>query len=596
MRVLVLSCGVLLIPAMHANAEDVILSQDFETESPGAVPTGWGAFNDRTVANVTVTSGGAGDSTRCVVGRRSDFNDLVALSKQFDVVQQRIEVEFLFAFSAAKGRTLHVWSHEPEGTDASQLNLCIQGGVLQQFDGRTRTWEVVSSKVTSSESTESPVWHRVRAVVDANRNGIDFWLSQPGRTDLPKKPTAVAAAYRTRLPLAGFNLVSGRRIAADAWYMIDDIVVRGGTDLPTPSDPTAVPQPFELWTGSTIARDAKAIPFVAGVQHSTIHRATADGYKFLHGAAIVHHNGTFFANWANSPTNENGPEETLQGRRSVDNCRTWSDLKVIGSGFKTKDRHSHGVLFEHNDELWTICSRFGIGTAGRRFPGLAAEAFVLNEEDNLWKSRGIVMHNCWPYDEPVRMKNGSLITGGQDKDGFPVVAISRRDNVAKWDTVSIPFPSRLAPSFAETTVEIHEQNALAVIRGGRGVAWVSTSSDFGRTWTQAVESNLPMPRSKAYLGRLSSGELYLLSNFGNRDTLVISVGAPGTATLNRMYRIRHGKSEPPRFPGHAKGKQWSYPYGYEHDGKLYVVYSIGKEDCGLSILPISSLREYSVLR
>ena len=31
------------------------------------------------------------------------------------------------------------------------------------------------------------------------------------------------------------------------------------------------------------------------------------------------------------------------------------------------------------------------------------------------------------------------------------------------------------------------------------------------------------------------------------------------------------------------------PYGYEHDGKLYVVYSVGKEDCGLSVVPIESL-------
>ncbi|MCP4509658.1 MAG: hypothetical protein GY826_25055, partial [Fuerstiella sp.] len=230
--------------------------------------------------------------------------------------------------------------------------------------------------------------------------------------------------------------------------------------------------------------------------------------------------GTFFANWANSPTNENGPEETLQGRRSIDNCNTWSDLEVIGRGFKTQERHSHGILFEHNYELWAICSRFGIGTAGRRFPGLMAEAFVLNEDEGLWQSRGIVMHNCWPYDEPVRMKNGSLITGGQDKDGFPVVAISQGDNVTMWDTVSIPFPPRLAPSFAETTVWADDENVLAVIRGGRGVAWVATSADYGRNWTPAVESNLPMPRSKAYLGRLSSGELYLLSNFVNRDTLV----------------------------------------------------------------------------
>ena len=99
-----------------------------------------------------------------------------------------------------------------------------------------------------------------------------------------------------------------------------------------------------------------------------------------------------------------------------------------------------------------------------------------------------------------------------------------------------------------------------------------------------------MPRAKAYLGKLSTGQLYLLSNLGNRDTLVISVGRPGEQTLSRMRRIRHGKSIPPRFPGKAKGKQWSYPYGYEHDGRLFVVYSVGKEDGGLSVIPVASLK------
>lgn len=130
---------------------------------------------------------------------------------------------------------------------------------------------------------------------------------------------------------------------------------------------------------------------------------------------------------------------------------------------------------------------------------------------------------------------------------------------------------------------------MAVIRGGGGVAWVATSDDHGKTWKKAMPSNYPMPRAKAYLGKLSTGQLYLISNLRNRDTLVISVGRPDEMTLSSMWRIRHGQSIPPRFQGRAKSKQWSYPYGYEHDGKLYVVYSIGKEDCGLSVIPIESL-------
>lgn len=349
------------------------------------------------------------------------------------------------------------------------------------------------------------------------------------------------------------------------------------------------PGPFQLWTGPPIPKNVEEISLVPGMSHQTIHRPSADGYKFLHGAAIIHHKGVFYACWANSPTDENGPHETLQGRRSYDGCKTWSDVEVIAPGFEGPERHSHGVLFVHEGRLWTICSRFGVGEAARRFRGLQAEAFVLNEDANRWESRGVVMRNCWPCDEPVLMENGNYITGGQDKDGLPVVAISQASDLTHWDSILIPYPARLAPEYAETTVWPHGKNVLAVIRGGRDVAWVSTSEDYGRTWSEARESNMPMPRAKAYLGKLSTGQLYMLSNLVNRDTLVISVSRPDELTLTRILRIRHGKSEPPRYPGKSKSKQWSYPYGYEYDGNLYVVYSIGKEDCGLSILPLKSL-------
>ena len=475
-------------------------------------------------------------------------------------------------------------------------------GVMIDKDNQFRLY-VWQDEWTTAACTTRPLpgkWHMIGVVVRPDR--AELWVN--GK--IAERVELANQIAPTEAPLTIGGIDDNGRIRQNFIGAIDEVRLfdkpLSAERMATAYQPVTVMHdiaalatipamtPIKLWTGPPIPKNAESIPWAPGIEHRTIHRASQDGDKFLHGAAIVEHKGVLFANWANSPTNENGPHETLRGRRSSDGGLTWSDMEVIGPGFDGPMRHSHGVLFVHKNELWAICSRFGEGKPGRRFPGLQAEAFVLNEQTNRWDSRGIVMENCWPYDEPVRMANGSFITGGQDKDGLPVVAISQGDDLTQWESVLIPFDRRLKPSFAETTVWAEGQQVTAVIRGGGGVAWMSTSSDHGRTWSIASPSNLPMPRAKAYLGKLSTGQLYLLSNLVDRDTLVVSVSRPDQQTLSRMWRVRHGKSIPPRFPGRAKGKQWSYPYGFEHDGKLFVVYSIGKEDCGLSVIPVASLQ------
>ena len=254
-------------------------------------------------------------------------------------------------------------------------------------------------------------------------------------------------------------------------------------------------EPFLLWSGPEIPKDPGQLPEPAGLTHSVIYRPLAENdHKFIHGVAIIEHDGVMFANWGSSPLHENGIHETLRGKRSKDSGKTWSDVEVVAPGFEGNDCHSPASYLSHKKELWTFAARFD-GAHKSHFPGLQAEAFALNQKTNKWKSRGIVMNNCWPYDEPVLMDNGSYITGGQDKQGLPVVAISQGGNLTKmWDTVRIPYEADLKPNFGETTVWAEGKEVIAVIRGGAGQACVANSRDYCKTWDNARASHYPIPR------------------------------------------------------------------------------------------------------
>ena len=357
----------------------------------------------------------------------------------------------------------------------------------------------------------------------------------------------------------------------------------------------AVDKPFELWTGPPIP-GVQDIPWLDAVTHVRVHRATKGVDQFLHGASIVEHAGTLFACWANSPVDENSALESVRGRRSTDGGLTWSEVEVIAPGFQeTAERHSHAPFLSHKGQLWAFAARWGVGP-GKPFAGLRAEAFMLNEQTGKWESRGIVGHDCWPCTEPLRMADGNWITAGPSRDAvLPRVMISHGDDLLKWDTVSIPMPKGISTSFAETTVIPDGRDVLAIVRPrSPKLALVAESDDFGRTWSPCRVSNYPMSDAKPYAGVLSTGQRYLVSNFPakgmpQRDTLVIAVGRPGGEAFSRVWKVRFGPSKAP-LGGRAKARQWSYPYAHEHDGKLYVVYSISKEDCGLSIIPLRALR------
>ncbi len=348
-----------------------------------------------------------------------------------------------------------------------------------------------------------------------------------------------------------------------------------------------------LWDPAAPLPAVDDTPYLDVVTHVLVHRAVAGEYQFLHGPAICLHRGTLFCSWANSPVNENSEDEVLRGRRSADGGFTWSPVEVIAPDLPGIERHSHGAFLVHGDRLWAFAARYGLGDVPP-FPGLVMETYVLNEAASTWDCQGVAATDFWPLEEPRRLSDGRWVMGGVNSRSYPVVALSRGDDLAHWDTVAIPTDPLVPLMYAEATVIADGTQLTAIIRNlSEPLALVAESLDAGRTWGRAAPSNLPMVPAKPYAGRLSTGQRYLIFNppaeEHKRHTLTIAVSRPGERLLSRIWRIRHGPPPQPRFTGRAKGRQWAYPYACEHAGKLYIVYSVSKENCELSIVPLAAL-------
>ena len=369
-----------------------------------------------------------------------------------------------------------------------------------------------------------------------------------------------------------------------------------------PGHVSKAPEP--LWGGSPFPA-VEHVPLLDEVTHVVVHRG-AEGDGFLHGAAIVHYASTWYASWGSSPVDENSLLERECGRRAAagDGARRWGPVEVIGPNRDGAEARSHGVFHVQDGILWSLVPRFGrprdAADAASTFPGLVTDAFRLVPDSGRWELHAeAVAHDFWPMDAPTRLPDGRWIMGGLSGRQNAVVAISERAPLA-WERAEIPRPAGCDMQFAETSVLVWpgtgDCSAIVRYRAGslpglpQQVALVSTSNDAGRTWAPLAASNLPLTASKPYAGHLSTGQAFLVGNVGpDRHTLVLAVTAPGERAFGRVWRIRHGTSPALRLPGRAKSPQWSYPCAHEHDGNLYVVYSIGKEDCGLSIIPLRSI-------
>lgn len=356
----------------------------------------------------------------------------------------------------------------------------------------------------------------------------------------------------------------------------------------------ADPDTLQLWDPQSPFPSYEEMRDLDVVTHVQVERAQRGGYHYLHEPAIAWHNGILYAGWANHRLFEaNVKDELLRGRRSTDGGLTWGPAATWAAPpWLGGESFNHPVLISHQGKLWGFFTRWE-----NEVP--RAEIFNLDEAKQTWQPRQAHIPGFIPFTPPRKLRDGNWIIGGELGWTEAAVALSRSDDFTRWEVVQIPRPETMKLQFPETTL-LDRGDELIVICRPREMktAPTSVSKDGGRTWTTLRASNFPLAASKPLCGQLSTGQHYLITGSleQGRTLMNIAVTAPGGRTFCRIWKIRHQQTPKRRLLGGQDGKshvggntEWSYPAAVEHEGKLYVSYTQGKEDCALSIIPLSAL-------
>ena len=127
--------------------------------------------------------------------------------------------------------------------------------------------------------------------------------------------------------------------------------------------------------------------------------------------------------------------------------------------------------------------------------------------------------------------------------------------------------------------------------------YVTFSADHGAHWSVPIRTDFPDACARSNSGRLPSGIFYVINNVlpmspkhGGRSMLAISLSDDGLI-FDRCAVIRFIAPRL-RQKGKAKGNGYAYPHSVVMGKKLWLIYSVNKEDieiCQLSIEELKSL-------
>lgn len=361
----------------------------------------------------------------------------------------------------------------------------------------------------------------------------------------------------------------------------------------------------QLFQSGIPRKPSQELTFPEGIRYAMVETNSAD-HKFLHDPAIIHHRGELIAAWYSCPEGEIVDESSIRARRSHDDGLTWSDIEVIA-----EDKSKSGLfyvpvqLLSYSDSLYAF-----IGTMTGHDRIVNTQLYQYDEQVKRWEEKGELAPLFLPNCTPMKMGNGNWILAGRVASALgnlpliPAVMISDGDDLKKpWRVVKLRAEEYREDQYPETTVIVQENTLLAFVRadGPENQPHIYKSQDYGESWQPVAKHNFYGISAKYFAGRLSDGRGYVVYDYlpGNTDSsytfddrryLAISVSEDrhNPFVFSQTYLIQRS--------GEGRPLLSHYPCVLEHNGNLYVVYTVNfegedKRQCQIAIVPVASLSQ-----
>ena len=331
--------------------------------------------------------------------------------------------------------------------------------------------------------------------------------------------------------------------------------------------------------------DWSKLPTYRG-QTSLVARGVEKESAFMHHPHIVVFDGKIFAKWNDGYIGEDFAGQRVRYSVSRDG-KTWGE-PVDLTGRHPKRRYTSSGFWSRDGELYALAALRDASDAGPSGEEPLLLAFKYDAKTGRFGERHVIAKDFFAQNIPMRTPSGDWLIlgkGGVGSWGPMKSAKGGVKSIDDWVIRDLPGAGKLEEAEWYTLPNGDLVSHFRTRTPKRMMR--SYSTDSGVTWTEPVVTDFPESGARHHGLRLSNGMYAFLVNPNTAGRIPFSIALSKDGLVyDRIANVR-AETTKARHEGRAKSPGYHYMRGFEHDRKLYTIYSVNKEDIEVTIIPLS---------